>query len=57
MKKNLAENDFYGALSNYLNMERPKSWYSMQVEDMLFYLKNYNFDINKCTDQIWKGKP
>lgn len=54
-EENLAENDFYGALSNYLNMERPKSWYSMQVEDMLFYLKNYNFDINKCTDQIWKG--
>ena len=40
-ESNLAENDFIGRISSYLEMKRPKSWYSMSVEpDEILHAKN-----------------
>ena len=41
-ESNLAENDFIGRISSYLEMKRPKSWYSMSVEQMKYYMQKYD---------------
>lgn len=44
---NLAENDYVGIIDNYLNMKKPKNWYSMSMEQMQDYMQNYDFDLDK----------
>src|SRR5690606_10351473 len=50
---NLAENDFQGAISNYLNMRRPRSWYSMSIMEMLNYMNTYDFEKDRSTSQLY----
>jgi hypothetical protein len=52
-ESNLAENDFLGRVSSYLEMKRPKSWYSMSVEQMKYYMQKYDFDTNKNGDVMF----
>ena len=52
-ESNLAENDFMGRISSYLEMKRPKSWYSMSVEQMKYYMQKYDFDKNENGDVMY----
>ncbi len=52
-ESNLAENDFIGRVSSYLEMKRPKSWYSMSVEQMKYYMQKYDFDKNENGDVMY----
>lgn len=52
-ESNLAENDFMGRISSYLEMKRPKSWYSMSVEQMKHYMQKYDFDKNENGDVMY----
>lgn len=52
-ESNLAENDFIGRISSYLEMKRPKSWYSMSVEQMKYYMQKYDFDKNENGDVMY----
>jgi len=50
---NLVENDFSGRISSYLDMKRPKAWYSMSVDQMRFYMQKYDFDNNENGDVMY----
>jgi len=52
-ESNLAENDFIGRISSYLEMKRPKSWYSMSVDQMKYYMQKYDFDKNENGDVMY----
>lgn len=52
---NLAENDFIGTIESYLKMLRPRTWYSMSNEEMLDYIKNYNFENHHPNGHDWDG--
>ena len=51
---NLAENDILGSIGNYLDMKRPKTWYSMSITDMYEYMDNYDFQNNKSKSALWE---
>lgn len=55
-ESNLAENDFMGRISSYLEMKRPISWYSMSVEQMKYYMQKYDFDKNENGDVMYQEK-
>jgi len=40
---NLVENDMTGSIQAYISMNRPKQWYSMSVDEMISYVKAYDF--------------
>ena len=54
---NLAENDIIGAIGNYLDMQRPNTWYSMTLQDMQSYIETYDFQNNQSNSAIWKDSP
>src|SRR5690606_9516612 len=53
-EENLADNDLIGAISNYLEMLRPRNWYSMNLEQMQHYVRNYDFEKNKPLGKYWE---
>ena len=51
---NLTENDFLGQIGNFLEMQRPPSWYSMTLYEMQQYMDGYDFQKNRfASDDIW----
>lgn len=52
-ESNLAENDLLGSISSYLSMKRPKHWYSMSVEEMQDYMKNYDYEKDASSSPFW----
>lgn len=52
-ESNLAENDLYGTISSYLTMKRPRTWYSMSIEEMQKYVTEYDFETHKTTSAVW----
>lgn len=54
-ENNLAENDLLGAVSSYLEMKRPKNWYSMSELEMVDFVSHYDFQNNKTLSKVWEG--
>jgi len=52
---NLAENDLLGTIQSYLQMRRPRNWYSMSQDEMRQYVKEYDFQNDKPIDELWKN--
>lgn len=52
-ESNLAENDLLGNISSYLTMKRPRTWYSMSVEEMLEYVNQYDFQNHRSGSAVW----
>lgn len=51
---NLAENDLLGAIQAYLTMRRPRTWYSMTIEEMTAYYDTYDFVNDRSNSYIYK---
>jgi putative DNA primase/helicase len=47
---NIAENDFLGRISSYMEMKRPRAWYSMSLDQMKYYMQKYDFVRNENCD-------
>ena len=52
-ESNLAENDLLGTISSYLTMKRPKHWYSMSIEEMQDYMRQYDFEKDTSSSPFW----
>ncbi len=52
-ESNLAENDLLGNISSYITMKRPRTWYSMSIEEMVKYVDAYDFQNNTTTSAVW----
>lgn len=53
-EENLADNDLVGIISSYLEMLRPQNWYSMTLEQMQDYVRNYDFERNRPLGRYWE---
>jgi putative DNA primase/helicase len=53
---NLAENDLLGAIGSYVNMLRPKQWYSMSTDEMTSYINDYDFQNNRTNNALYENK-